>query len=281
MKDKTIKRLAAGIVLAACCLASAAQTKTVTHEIQRGETIESIAKKYGVTVEAIKQTNPNAGDYFFAGMKIKVPTSEQFSPNNKTATTNETYTTYKAAQTTKDATTEQYPKVIEPEAQPINDKSYTRNSKFFMDFLYQSESKVYGLNFGTDIGKYLLATMMFNSNLKFGSQDISTSSVVIGVGAKQRFVFNDMFLLQIEIYPYIGLSYYGQQKIVGVMEAEDKTEFEYGAIGDIGAGLKLWTTPKGNSTFLTVGYMVSAGRFKTEGMFKYGSLKIGITTILN
>lgn len=76
MKDRTIKRLAAGIVFVACSLVATAQTKTVTHEIQRGETIESIAKNYGVTVESIKQANPNAGDYFFVGMKIQVPVIE-------------------------------------------------------------------------------------------------------------------------------------------------------------------------------------------------------------
>ena len=64
------------LALAACTLTAAAQTKTVTHEIKRGETIESIARSYGTTVEAIKQANPNAGDYFFAGMKIQVPVGE-------------------------------------------------------------------------------------------------------------------------------------------------------------------------------------------------------------
>lgn len=70
------RRLLMSLALAACTLTAAAQTKTVTHEIKRGETIESIARSYGTTVEAIKQANPNAGDYFFAGMKIQVPVGE-------------------------------------------------------------------------------------------------------------------------------------------------------------------------------------------------------------
>ena len=79
------RRLLVSLALAACTLTAAAQTKTVTHEIKRGETIESIARSYGTTVEAIKQANPNAGDYFFAGMKIQVPVAETVGRPAETA----------------------------------------------------------------------------------------------------------------------------------------------------------------------------------------------------
>ena len=62
--------------VAMCLLASAtvlAQTSEITHKIARGETIESIAQKYGVTVDDIKKANPNAGNYFYTGMSIKIP----------------------------------------------------------------------------------------------------------------------------------------------------------------------------------------------------------------
>lgn len=62
--------------VAMCLLASAtvlAQTSEIIHKIARGETIESIAQKYGVTADDIKKANPNAGNYFYTGMSIKIP----------------------------------------------------------------------------------------------------------------------------------------------------------------------------------------------------------------
>ena len=46
-----------------------------THTVKRGETIESIAQKYGVTVNDIKEANPDVGRFFFVGMKLNIPIS--------------------------------------------------------------------------------------------------------------------------------------------------------------------------------------------------------------
>lgn len=45
----------------------------VKHTIERGETLESIARHYNVTVDAIKKANPEIGDMFFTGMIIVIP----------------------------------------------------------------------------------------------------------------------------------------------------------------------------------------------------------------
>ena len=50
-----------------------AQGGYVEHKIAKGETLYSIAEKYGVTVEEIKKANPKAGNYFYAGMTIQIP----------------------------------------------------------------------------------------------------------------------------------------------------------------------------------------------------------------
>ena len=50
-----------------------AQGGHVEHKIAKGETLYSIAEKYGVTVEEIKKANPKAGNYFYAGMTIQIP----------------------------------------------------------------------------------------------------------------------------------------------------------------------------------------------------------------
>lgn len=44
-----------------------------THTVQRGETIESVAQKYGVSVADLTQANPDLSEYFFVGMKLTIP----------------------------------------------------------------------------------------------------------------------------------------------------------------------------------------------------------------
>jgi len=52
-----------------------AQSQTVTHVVQRGETIESIAEIYKVSVEDINKANPNADGIVYVGMKLNIPTN--------------------------------------------------------------------------------------------------------------------------------------------------------------------------------------------------------------
>lgn len=47
--------------------------KTTTHTVRRGENLGKIAKKYGVTIAAIKRANNMAGDKIQAGQKLKIP----------------------------------------------------------------------------------------------------------------------------------------------------------------------------------------------------------------
>ena len=46
-----------------------------THTVQRGETISSIAAKYQVSVDDIKNANPHSGGLVYVGMKLKIPVS--------------------------------------------------------------------------------------------------------------------------------------------------------------------------------------------------------------
>jgi len=45
----------------------------LSHKIQPGETLASIAQRYGTTIEVIKELNPITARYFYAGMTIKLP----------------------------------------------------------------------------------------------------------------------------------------------------------------------------------------------------------------
>lgn len=58
-------------MLAICCIAYAQNTNR--HSVKRGETLESIATKYGVTVEELKNANKEAQMYFYPGMNLVIP----------------------------------------------------------------------------------------------------------------------------------------------------------------------------------------------------------------
>lgn len=64
--------------------------ETVTHVVKRGETIESIADRYGTTADTIQRLNPDAAEFVYVGMELKIPavkaefdanTEKQHEPN--------------------------------------------------------------------------------------------------------------------------------------------------------------------------------------------------------
>lgn len=71
--------------IAFCCSAQ----NTVTHIVQRAETIESIANKYGISVADIQKANPDVKNYFYVGMQLSIPsktvskTPENTQPQNE------------------------------------------------------------------------------------------------------------------------------------------------------------------------------------------------------
>ena len=79
-----IKKFFLSVLLCAFCMLSIAQSQTITHVVQRGETLESIAEYYKVSVEDINKANPNADGIVYVGMKLVVPVG---TTNAKTTTT--------------------------------------------------------------------------------------------------------------------------------------------------------------------------------------------------
>lgn len=76
-----IKRFLLSVLLCAACAYGMAQGTTVTHIVQRGETIEGIAEYYHVSVEAINKANPNMDGMIYVGMKIAVPADTSAKPS--------------------------------------------------------------------------------------------------------------------------------------------------------------------------------------------------------
>lgn len=71
-----LRKLFTAALVSAVMLFSVAVTcyaqEIVTHIVQRGETIESIAGKYGTTADTILRLNPDAADFVYVGMELKI-----------------------------------------------------------------------------------------------------------------------------------------------------------------------------------------------------------------
>ncbi|MBQ9231078.1 MAG: LysM peptidoglycan-binding domain-containing protein [Prevotella sp.] len=64
-------------LLLICCaimaVASMAQQKAITHVVEQGETLTSIATKYGIPLNALLQANGDIGSALFPGLLLTIP----------------------------------------------------------------------------------------------------------------------------------------------------------------------------------------------------------------
>ena len=275
-----MKKLFLSAIISAASVFAMAQTQSVTHVVQRGETIESIAEYYHVSVDDINKANPNADGLVYVGMKLVVPTNTKENRIEKNYNQIENSKSVALEQTTNNNHSNNLNNgLTRNDADNVN-QSFVIGEGPSFSFLYQSDAKIYGLQM--ELGtKLFCLTGSIQSNLKFGKKETTATAAYLGPGVRRRYIFNNTFILQGKIYPYIGLSQSNTPKNLETgQEAEDKTEFTYGASADISVGIKLWNTSKGNSTFLHFGYAIIANEFKTKGIFKSGCIMVGLTTVI-
>lgn len=276
-----IKKIFLTVAFCTVSVFTMAQSQTVTHVVQRGETIESIAEIYKVSVEDINMTNPNADGIVYVGMKLVIPTNTKEPSLNYS----ESKDSVSRRTTSKDQENQNRIAQKNEEETYKSNKTISNNSFYYGDgssfsFLYQSDAKLYGLQMELGTNLFCLTSSIIG-DLKFGGKETSSAMAWLGAGVRRKLVFGDNFLIQCKLYPYIGLSQSNTPKNIETgQEAKDETKFTYGASADISLGLKLYNTSKGNSTFLHVGYAIIASEFETKGMFKGGCIMVGLTTIL-
>lgn len=145
---------------------------------------------------------------------------------------------------------------------------------------YNSDSKIAGFSFIGNVSN----SVYWGLNISADIDGFDTYSSAFQLGVGKRYLIGESFLVQGKIGPYAGYTSYKESQYDnsnGKVTEKDKGKFLYGANAGIAAGIKLWNTKKGNSTFLTVGYYLNAMEFKTVDLFKNGSWGIGFTTIIN
>ena len=118
-----MKRTILSLLFSTASMFAMAQNQTVSHVVQRGETLESIAEYYNVSVEDIDKANPNMDGVVYVGLKLNIPTS---SVEPKTSSRDVSIETSQTQQLT-------------PERSPI-----TNVSKEDKKYSASSEDKEYG-----------------------------------------------------------------------------------------------------------------------------------------
>lgn len=92
------------MVAISVCLA-VAQTNTIKHVVDRGETLASIAQRYSTTEAKIIELNPDAAQFVYVGMELIIPVSATLQ--GQTSASVPTYTSNESSQTS--VTTVDYP----------------------------------------------------------------------------------------------------------------------------------------------------------------------------
>lgn len=249
-----IKKLFLSVLLCTVCMFAMAQSQTVTHVVQRGETIESIAEYYNVSVEDIDKANPNMDGVVYVGLKLNIPTS---SVQPKTSTRDVSKETSQTQELT-------------PERSPIRnvskeDKKYSASSedKKYGEFIFAGElglgfikgpsnfmyEATVGANYTLPYNLYVGARIGYNSANYNGLINIDRESI----SAEQNCHFLEIpiefgYSLKNEseslgLIPFvgfntnIGLSGKYKQKILGTGGEESSNKLKIG--GKVGLGARV------------------------------------------
>jgi len=188
-----MKKFIFSFALMLASLSVFAQTSQ-SHTVQRGETIESVAKKYGISVSDLQEANPSTKDYFYAGMKLVIP--------HKSNTQNTTQT---QSSNSSNRVTVINPSSTNTRNNPIKAIKQKVKKPTFQSDLDGSDFTSVALTFGSDFtdlvgmtygiqGQYFLdnglgATLTVGAN--FGLED--DDDVMFRVGPSYVYPFTNMF----------------------------------------------------------------------------------------
>lgn len=78
--SKLTNRILAVIVAIMLCAISVSAQSVKKHIVQRGETLSTIAGKYGVSQEELSKLNPDAAQFVYVGMELTIPQKTEVVP---------------------------------------------------------------------------------------------------------------------------------------------------------------------------------------------------------
>lgn len=273
---------------------SVAYSQSLKHKVKDGETIASIAQKYGVTVDALKKKNPTLSVTFYSGMELIIPVkptnnansgnrANSNTNNNNNNTVNRTNgNTNEVVFGTRTRTTST-PDINEParstsssstssSAAPANvNESGTEEEEAWTDYMGWYKNKTFSFSITSDMSNYSYLGL----GLAVCTEKYGASAAQMGFGIKKRILLNDSFYVSAHVGPVVGLSYYTKVEFDDNYKEKNKDvyEFTYGLTAEVKAGIKL-----SDNFGITVGYFMGAPKFKFDNFFDNGSWMIGITT---
>lgn len=175
--------------------------EVITHTVERGETLESIAQKYHVTKSDIKKNNPYVEDAFYVGLKLYIPTSpsEKIEDNN-----------YQRSDIISQETTPSYREDNSYNKQTLNTYPYNNgnsNSISTFDPLEQDgglDIQYHAIDNGWGIGlDYVVKYFLFGYEYYFGKKNDAINSNMgfeILVGGNFRYHIIKNFYLEGRIF---------------------------------------------------------------------------------
>lgn len=164
-----LKKLFVSAILCTASMVAMAQSQIITHVVQRGETLESIAKFYNISV-ALNNANPNADGLIYVGMKLAVPVMNTAATTTTTTTATTPTTEFITLNNSETAPTVTQSYTDTPRTESRSNSyhnTWQRNQTlltygltfFSADFGYVKESGHYGI--------YLEALNLYNSLFGF------------------------------------------------------------------------------------------------------------------
>ena len=196
----------------AVSFAMAQQVNYTVHTIERGETLESIATKYHVSVDAIKKANPDALDMIYVGMKINIPQSSKEQPqkvDNVAKNDSRDYQPSKISSVSS-GTSQFEVELFAGASFNTYTGSDVKNVDMQVGFNGGVTGRYYIVNNFFAEGSLMFTTKGYKS--KKNDVKMTTYNIDVPINVGYRFMISDEMSLKIKAGPYITYAVGGEQK---------------------------------------------------------------------
>lgn len=239
----------------------------VSHTVQRGETLDGIAKKYNVSVYALKNANPDMVDMPYVGMKLIIPKT---TGNDNTVS----YSSVELQGSDMGSRVGQHN--VDNNVGVVPDNSFVESDGLYV--CLNPKLKAYSFDIASNYSNFLYGAVGLGGVFV---KNAGSFNYHMGFGLGGNYL-SDPVMIIANAYPYFALTLYDKPKAYnekkGEMETETKFEFAYGACINLGLGLHVYES-KSKKYYLSGGYRMEAPKFELNNMFDNGVWWVGITLV--
>ncbi|MCM1452291.1 MAG: LysM peptidoglycan-binding domain-containing protein [Clostridium sp.] len=266
-----MKKLFLFLAMGLCAMAWA--FANVNHVVEPGETLKSIAQKYGVTEAKIIELNPDAAQFIYVGMELNIPANAAVAQSAaSTSNTSSSSSTYDNAS---------YSEEDESKWFGMGDIHYgflqktkgMTNNNFGYSFTMGAGYKLYeGLYVGARIGYNSANMHLFASEKRGGYVEQKTNYHFISVPLELGYILGD----KVGLIPHAGIdlnmcvSAKTKYKDTSSGEFQGKPKKPFGADFNFGLRIKLWEFT------INGGYHIPLNKGQKDAFGKDPYLSVGI-----